>query len=506
MTALGIDIGSVNVKVCGLGGRGGPPRGRRARGRPRGGARAGPGGARRSTPRPRRAALATGGAGRRRLDVPDVIAPRAIEAALEALASAPARRRLPRRRGPRRLHARRARPHRRRATRATSAPPAPASSSASSSAAWTCVSRTSTRSTERRARAQALGALLGLHEVGLHPPPEQGRGHEGRHRALALQGDGRQGRRVPDQGQDPLGPGGARRRRDARTASCCASWREAWPRDRASWCPAEARYFEAFGAAHLARALGRPLPPRGRRLRPLAPSGGHALRAARLGRGAGVATSPRGAARFAPRPSTSSASTAARRRPRSRSIDAETLEIVAAHYGRTHGDPVAALKHCLREVRAQLGDAQPRITLCATTGSSRELLGVFLETDGVYNEIIAHAAGTTYFEPDVDTIFEIGGQDAKYVLLNNGVPIDYAMNEACSAGTGSFLEESAAGDLRHRSAPRRSARSRSRPRRRSSSASTARPSSTATSARRSSRARRAPTSWPGSSSRSSPTT
>ncbi|MDR2951780.1 MAG: acyl-CoA dehydratase activase-related protein, partial [Treponema sp.] len=81
------------------------------------------------------------------------------------------------------------------------------------------------------------------------------------------------------------------------------------------------------------------------------------------------------------------------------------------------------------------------------TGSSREILGVFLETPGVYNEIIAHSAGTTYFDNDVETIFEIGGQDAKYVFLKNGVPIDYAMNEACSAGTGSFLEESASGDL-----------------------------------------------------------
>ena len=65
----------------------------------------------------------------------------------------------------------------------------------------------------------------------------------------------------------------------------------------------------------------------------------------------------------------------------------------------------------------------------------------------MYNEIIAHAVGTTYFKDDIDTIFEIGGQDAKYVLLKNKVPIDYAMNEACSAGTGSFLEESASGDL-----------------------------------------------------------
>jgi predicted CoA-substrate-specific enzyme activase len=134
-------------------------------------------------------------------------------------------------------------------------------------------------------------------------------------------------------------------------------------------------------------------------------------------------------------------------------VNAETLEIVAEHYGRTHGDPVAALKCCLRELRRQLGAERPRIRLVATTGSSRELLGVYLETIGVYNEIIAHTVGTTYFQKQVDTIFEIGGQDAKYVYIQNGVPIDYAMNEACSAGTGSFLEESAAGDLSIDSAP-----------------------------------------------------
>ncbi|MCL1955206.1 MAG: hypothetical protein FWF61_04690 [Brevinematales bacterium] len=89
------------------------------------------------------------------------------------------------------------------------------------------------------------------------------------------------------------------------------------------------------------------------------------------------------------------------------------------------------------------------ICLVSTTGSSREILGVFLETAGVYNEIIAHSAGTTYFDSEVETIFEIGGQDAKYVLLKNGVPIDYAMNEACSAGTGSFLEESAQAIFRY---------------------------------------------------------
>ncbi|MDR0655661.1 MAG: acyl-CoA dehydratase activase [Treponema sp.] len=132
-------------------------------------------------------------------------------------------------------------------------------------------------------------------------------------------------------------------------------------------------------------------------------------------------------------------------------VDMETDEVVASHYGRTHGDPVKALKECLgvlqEKVIADTGSKDIDIRLVSTTGSSREILGVFLETPGVYNEIIAHSVGTTYFDAGVETIFEIGGQDAKYVFLKNGVPIDYAMNEACSAGTGSFLEESAAGDL-----------------------------------------------------------
>ncbi|MGD0279462.1 MAG: acyl-CoA dehydratase activase, partial [Smithella sp.] len=132
-------------------------------------------------------------------------------------------------------------------------------------------------------------------------------------------------------------------------------------------------------------------------------------------------------------------------------IDMETSEITASFYGRTHGDPIKALKNCFVEMQKQIkediGEGRINITLAATTGSSRELLGVFLETPAVYNEIIAHSVGTTFYKENIDTIFEIGGQDAKYVFLKNKVPIDYAMNEACSAGTGSFLEESAQGDL-----------------------------------------------------------
>jgi predicted CoA-substrate-specific enzyme activase len=126
-------------------------------------------------------------------------------------------------------------------------------------------------------------------------------------------------------------------------------------------------------------------------------------------------------------------------------LDPATRGMVATHYARTRGDPVAAARECLQALVRQAGNR--RVRLVATTGSARELVGAYLGTKHVFNEISAQAAGASHFDAGVDTIFEIGGQDAKYILLRNGVPIDYAMNNACSAGTGSFLEESAQGDL-----------------------------------------------------------
>ncbi|MGP8259950.1 MAG: acyl-CoA dehydratase activase [Acidobacteriaceae bacterium] len=126
-------------------------------------------------------------------------------------------------------------------------------------------------------------------------------------------------------------------------------------------------------------------------------------------------------------------------------LDPATRALVATHYTRTRDDPVAAVRECLRELMRQVGNRP--VGLVGATGSARELVGACLGTEQVYNEISAHAAGATHFAEDVDTIFEIGGQDSKYIYLRNGVPIGYAMNNACSAGTGSFLEESAQSDL-----------------------------------------------------------
>ena len=116
--------------------------------------------------------------------------------------------------------------------------------------------------------------------------------------------------------------------------------------------------------------------------------------------------------------------------------------ILAADYLRTNGDPVGASRRVYASLREQI--AVPiEIEGLGVTGSGRQIAGLHAMTDGVINEIIAHAAAAVHFDADVDTIFEIGGQDAKYTYITNGVPSDYAMNEACSAGTGSFLEESA---------------------------------------------------------------
>ncbi|RJP82188.1 MAG: activase [Desulfobacteraceae bacterium] len=121
--------------------------------------------------------------------------------------------------------------------------------------------------------------------------------------------------------------------------------------------------------------------------------------------------------------------------------------MLASIYLRTNGDPVGASRECyraiLQKIKESADPSEIHIHGLGVCGSGRQIAGLHALTDGVVNEIIAHATAAVYFDPDVDTIFEIGGQDAKYTYITSGVSSDYAMNEACSAGTGSFLEESA---------------------------------------------------------------
>ncbi len=111
-------------------------------------------------------------------------------------------------------------------------------------------------------------------------------------------------------------------------------------------------------------------------------------------------------------------------------------------YLRTRGAPVEALAEGLRIVRDRLGD---RLVVLGTgtTGSGRHLAANILGADVVRNEITAQMISTHHYVPDADTVFEIGGQDSKYIGLRRGRLSNFEMNKICAAGTGSFLEEQA---------------------------------------------------------------
>ncbi len=119
----------------------------------------------------------------------------------------------------------------------------------------------------------------------------------------------------------------------------------------------------------------------------------------------------------------------------------------ASCYLRTLGNPIEATRKCLYEIERQIDGKPIQIIQAGTTGSARELVSVFFDSCPSVNEILAHARAAAEEVPDVDTVFEIGGQDSKFISFLSGNPVDYAMNEGCSAGTGSFLEESAFMDM-----------------------------------------------------------
>ena len=117
-------------------------------------------------------------------------------------------------------------------------------------------------------------------------------------------------------------------------------------------------------------------------------------------------------------------------------------------YVRTQGRPIEVVAESLTEIQREWGD-RLNVRGVGTTGSGRELIGALIGADTINDEITAHKTGATFVGKTMldgrvpDTIFEIGGQDAKFISLQDGIVVDFTMNEACAAGTGSFLEERA---------------------------------------------------------------
>jgi len=118
----------------------------------------------------------------------------------------------------------------------------------------------------------------------------------------------------------------------------------------------------------------------------------------------------------------------------------EAGEIIDKHYVPTQGKPIEVTQSLLAHLRDRVG-RKIEIVGTATTGSGRNVVGDFLNADLIIDEITAHARGAVEIDRDVDTIFEIGGQDSKYIYIANTYPLDFDMNKVCAAGTGSFLHE-----------------------------------------------------------------
>jgi predicted CoA-substrate-specific enzyme activase len=121
--------------------------------------------------------------------------------------------------------------------------------------------------------------------------------------------------------------------------------------------------------------------------------------------------------------------------------------VIKEIYLRTQARPIEIVHQGLQEIEREVGN-KVRVRGVGTTGSGRELIGELIGADTIVDEITAHKTGAAFIGSAmigkrVDTIFEIGGQDSKFISIADGIVVDFTMNEACAAGTGSFLEEQA---------------------------------------------------------------
>ncbi|HYA48735.1 MAG TPA: acyl-CoA dehydratase activase, partial [Burkholderiales bacterium] len=122
-------------------------------------------------------------------------------------------------------------------------------------------------------------------------------------------------------------------------------------------------------------------------------------------------------------------------------VDADG-SIRAGIYLPTRGQPIEVLKEGYGLLRERCPGGFELLGI-GTTGSGRHLAGTLLAADVVHNEITCQLRSAVRYFPDVDTIFEIGGQDSKFISARDGKIVDFTMNKICAAGTGSFLEEQA---------------------------------------------------------------
>ena len=121
-------------------------------------------------------------------------------------------------------------------------------------------------------------------------------------------------------------------------------------------------------------------------------------------------------------------------------------EVIDRFYANNQGDPIRVVKRGLLEMEQKYRSLGVTLKVLGlgTTGYGERLLGCAFGADHHTVETVAHAAAASSVQPDVSFILDIGGQDMKAIWISDGVITDIMLNEACSSGCGSFLENFAA--------------------------------------------------------------
>ncbi|WP_125704231.1 2-hydroxyacyl-CoA dehydratase [Lacticaseibacillus daqingensis] len=114
-------------------------------------------------------------------------------------------------------------------------------------------------------------------------------------------------------------------------------------------------------------------------------------------------------------------------------------KLLYTYYDSNDGDPLEKTKQIMRDLYAKLPDGIV-IGKAAVTGYGEHLIKNALMVDVGEVETVAHYQAAAYFQPDVDFILDIGGQDMKAMTIKNQALSTIKLNEACSSGCGSFLE------------------------------------------------------------------
>ena len=114
-------------------------------------------------------------------------------------------------------------------------------------------------------------------------------------------------------------------------------------------------------------------------------------------------------------------------------------KILYSHYQSNNGQPLDIVLERLREIY-DLSGGRVRICGCAVTGYGEDMMKAALKADFGIVETVAHFKAAVYFNPDVDFIIDIGGQDIKCFKIKNRAIDGIMLNEACSSGCGSFIQ------------------------------------------------------------------